>query len=326
MFQRARILKVIDKGLQKVIAEELPVLKKIKAYVRKSGGKRIRPLLHYTVAKLLRCEAQEWVDVGVVGELIHMASLLHDDVIDDASIRRSRLSPNVVYGNKVSILSGDYILACALQHLSINKYAPLLLPLFSRAIRKLALGELIQMREENEKKIILSTSLKNYERIILCKTSSLFGAMTESAYILAKDGKSDAHESLSYRRFGENLGRVFQIRDDFLDYYASTSKPSGKELYQDFKKGLMTRPLFVLLQRSKPKQAAFLLDSLQDAKKRRAEETIKTLQELLQSAGVRRKLEQEIEEGIHALMRFVRKHEPSAYRSLLLEELRNLLL
>ena len=106
MENESHIIRQINKRLAKIIGIELPILKKVKKFVIKSGGKRIRPLLHYYTGKMLSYQKEEWQDIGAIGELIHAASLLHDDVIDKAQMRRQAPSLNSLYGNKISILSG----------------------------------------------------------------------------------------------------------------------------------------------------------------------------------------------------------------------------
>ena len=316
MGKASQIIRQTNHCLAKIIGTELPILKKVKGFVVKSGGKRIRPLLHCYTAKLLGYEGQEWQDVGAIGELIHAASLLHDDVIDEAQMRRQAPSLNFLYGNKVSVLSGDYLLACALQHLNRLEHCAVLLPLFTRSVRMLAIGELLQM--ENEKKFKISE--KVYEKIILCKTACLFGCMSEAAYILSQGKKANAKVQLSYRNFGEKLGRLFQLRDDFLDYF-QTAKSTGKEGYQDLKRGLVSRPIILLYQNLNKKQRKTLIDIFTKTQKRAAAANIRKLETLFEHVNLRQKLEREMEAEAHILMSFLRKHPSSIYRNQLIDQL-----
>ena len=316
MKNEAYIVKQINHRLSSVIGTELPILKKVKGFVSKNAGKCLRPLFHYYIAKLLAYEGEEWQDVGAVGELIHTASLFHDDVIDSAQVRRERPSLNFIYGNKVSVLSGDYLLACALEHLNTLEHCSLVLPLFTRSVRMLAMGELLQM--ESEKKFELSEAI--YEKIILCKTACLFGSMSESAYVLSQGKKADPKIQLKYKNFGERLGRLFQLRDDFLDYF-QMSKSTGKELYQDLERGLITKPIIVLYKNLPRRERKVLLGIFKNSQKRKTPSNIKKLESLFRSVNLRERLERGMEVETHILLSFLRSHPPSAYRSRLLDKI-----
>jgi octaprenyl-diphosphate synthase len=241
---RAVLVNRFNRKLDQIIGgPEVPILKKIKKFVIQSGGKRIRPVTHYYFCGILGYEGRLWEDVGAIGELIHAASLLHDDVVDGASLRRGRASVNALHGNKTAVLSGDYLLASGLDHLRSLERSVELLAVFTRVIRMLAIGELLQMQRERDFKL----DGKIYERIILGKTGSLFGAMSEAACILAAAPGRTAKPGLAekYREFGERMGRLFQVRDDYLDYFGDASS-NGKDLYQDFRRGLITHPIIVL--------------------------------------------------------------------------------
>ena len=228
----------VDARLGDIVGEDLPILKKVKEFVIKSGGKRIRPLIHYYLASILGYRGKEWIDIGAIGELIHAASLLHDDVIDEASTRRGKSTINTLHGNKTAILAGDYLLACALDHLAKLSRPVEFTSIFTHVVRMLSIGELLQMEWERN----LKTTEATYERVILGKTASLFGAMSQSAALLAG---FDKKQTVAYRDFGLNMGRIFQVRDDYLDYFGTLSK-DGKQPLADFHRGLVTLPLLQL--------------------------------------------------------------------------------
>ncbi len=314
--KQGHLIKQFDRKLDEIIREELPVLKKIKAFVIASGGKRIRPLIHYFFAHLLEYRGDEWRDVGAIGELIHAASLVHDDVIDEATMRRGRPSVNALNGNKTAVLAGDYLLACGLDHLSTLSRSAELLPVFTRVIRMLSVAELLQ--EENETNLELREPV--YEQIIVGKTGVLFGAMTETAAILAGRATAKASE---YRTFGERLGLVFQLRDDYLDYFDEGD--GGKDLFQDFKRGLVTRPLILLRKKMGRKERTRLLKIWGSEESRADPASIAVILELSRSVGARKTLAVEIEAEVHSLMHFVRSHPPSEVREGVLDQLTRLL-
>ncbi|MBX7057528.1 MAG: polyprenyl synthetase family protein [Leptospirales bacterium] len=319
---RREVTARVDARLGQIIGRDLPVLGKIRKFVVKSGGKRIRPLTHYFLLRTLGGESQEWIDVGAIGELIHAASLLHDDVIDEAGTRRGRPSANALYGNKQAILSGDFVLACGLQHLSTLEHSQLLLPIFTRVIRALAVGELIQMEGENRPDL----PLQKYEQIIAGKTASLFGAMTESSWILARQSSSSGAtaraDRLRARNFGERMGRVFQIRDDFLDYFGSDE---GKDSLQDFSRGLMTQPALALRARMGALRRRQFDQLWRSAERRNSEAGRTLLLEWIRETRLQKKLAEEIESEIHALMLYLRQHPEGPERNAILEQLSRLL-
>jgi len=240
----AKLLRTFDKNLDKIIGEDLPILKLIKRFVIESGGKRIRPMTHYLFCQFVGYQGNQWQQVGAVAELIHSASLLHDDVVDNAKIRRGKPTISASFGNKTAILSGDFLLACGIEQLN-SLGQPSIMSLFARVLRDLSVSELLQMEWEKNPKI----TLKIYDSIIYGKTASLFGACTESAGHLAKLSSKECKE---LSEFGIRLGKLFQKKDDCLDYFYST-KDSGKEFLKDFKNGLYTYPILKLKEKTNSK-------------------------------------------------------------------------
>lgn len=312
------IINQINKKLTAIIGQDLPILKKVKSFVIKSGGKRIRPLTHYYFAKMLGYKGNEWCDVGAIGELIHAASLLHDDVIDQANVRRGKPSVNAIYGNATAVLSGDYLLACGLDQLCSLEKSTDLIRIFTQVLKDLSVGELLQMQWEHNFKLQSNT----YQRIINGKTGSLFGAMTQSAYIISNK-HSDYQIAQGYKKFGEKMGRLFQIRDDYLDYFGS-STIEGKDSYQDYKRGLVTIPLIMLRDRLSIKKRNQFKKVFQNEEKRTSSQGATLLIELLDEMHIKKLLAQEIEKDIHSLMNFLRDHPGTQSRELMIEQLRTL--
>ncbi|MEQ9365743.1 MAG: polyprenyl synthetase family protein [Leptospirales bacterium] len=320
---RAVLVNRFNTKLGRIIGgPELSILGKVKQFVIKSGGKRIRPITHYYFTGILEYGGREWEDIGAIGELIHAASLLHDDVVDDSNMRRGKPSVNALHGNKTAILSGDYLLAAGLDHLRTLERSVDLLGVFTRVIRMLSVGELLQMEWEREFKL----APKIYDRIILGKTGSLFGAMSESAYVLATPpGRAvDPEEARRYREFGERMGRLFQVRDDYLDYFGD-ARSNGKELYQDFRRGLITHPIIVLRSLVDSRKRKILAGLWKDDELRAASAGLDRFLSIAQSSQIQTRLAREIEEEVHGLMHFVRNHPESAYREKILEHLTTLL-
>lgn len=302
--KKTKIIKSIDKKLNEIIKEDLLFFRIVKRFVIFSGGKRIRPLTHYYFCKLLNYEGEEWLDVASIGELIHAASLLHDDVIDDSNERRGQPTLHVQYGNKKTILGGDYLLACGIDHLQTLKHSKQLLPIFTRVIRNLSIAEIIQMAYEKNPSI----TIEIYEKIVHGKTADLFSAMVEAAAILMSLPQEEVQQ---YRNYGLKMGRLFQIRDDYLDYF-STKEELGKELYQDYKRGLITYPVLILKEHLNRKEKKFIFQQWTDNEYR-----IKHLSEflsLMEQYKIRKKIGMEIEKDINLLVNFIRSHNTNNFQ------------
>lgn len=302
-----------DKKLASIIKEDIRILTDIKKYVIASGGKRIRPLTHYLLVKLLGYKGNQWLDVGAVAELIHGASLLHDDVIDHAEVRRGQKTVGTLYGNKTAILAGDYLLACGVEHLSALGN-PAILESFTATIRDLTVGELIQMEWEKNPDI----TLKTYHKIIYGKTASLFGSLTESAGILA--GVS-GQRLAEIRKFGVTLGILFQLKDDFIDYF-SDDKKSGKTRFTDFRNGLFTWPAILLRDKLEKKELDAFKKMFQKEKKSKSDE--KFLSELLNKYKIKEIMLSELGKEAGFLHKFLASFEDTKTASILSERIRKL--
>ncbi|MGN7678269.1 MAG: polyprenyl synthetase family protein [Anaplasma sp.] len=201
-----------------------------------SGGKRIRPVMLLAVCKMLALDDERKIRVAAAVELIHSATLLHDDVVDQSELRRGVRTSNSIWGNKTSILVGDFLFAVAFQWIvSCGDFG--LLSVLSQASSTIIVGEIQQMLHSNS----LDITCEKYLEIISAKTAALFSATCESAAVLSKTSLSE-REAL--RNFGYNFGIAFQIMDDLLDYTAqreNLGKPSGS----DFGDGKVTIPLII---------------------------------------------------------------------------------
>lgn len=215
------------------------------------GGKRVRPLALLLAA---RCFADRTssvssdprlIELASVVELVHSATLLHDDVVDEGMQRRGAITARRVFGNGVSVLSGDLLLVTALERTAA--VAPSLLGDLIGTLRRLVEGEIVQLRGRTE----LDVSEATYFRILEDKTASLFGFAARAGGQL---GGASAAEQAALTRFGESLGVAFQLVDDVIDY---TGDDSGKNLFADLAEGKLTLPL-VLAVRDDPELAGLL--------------------------------------------------------------------
>lgn len=210
------------------------------SHIRQRGGKRMRPLLALLLAKNFGEVSDVTLNAAIGLELLHTASLVHDDVVDESAERRGQPSVNASFNNKVAVLVGDYILSTALLHVSMTGNQPIVENL-SRLGRTLAAGEILQL--SNIKNPDFSEQV--YYDVIRKKTASLF----ESCAVLGcLSVGASAEETEKARRFGETLGMMFQIRDDIFDYY--DSREIGKPTGNDMAEGKLTLPVLYALKQS----------------------------------------------------------------------------
>lgn len=210
------------------------------AHLMGAGGKRIRPVALLLAASIYEKPRHETHELAAVAELVHGATLLHDDVIDDAPERRGQSAARTVWGNAVSVLGGDLMLTHALARCHEVGHSAVFSHLL-RTLRTLVEGEIVQLRSRT----VLDLSEETYFHIANAKTASLFDWATTSGARIAGAPEADA---LALGRFGVNLGLAFQLVDDVLDY-AGTSEVTGKALYTDLREGKVTLPLVYALER-----------------------------------------------------------------------------
>ena len=209
------------------------MLAQVLEHIRKRAGKRMRPMLILLMAKNYGCVSEVTQHSGVGLELLHTASLVHDDVVDESTERRGQASVNASYNNKVAVLVGDYLLSTALLHVSLTDNQQIVQYLAELG-RTLAKGEILQLSN------ISNTNISEdiYYQVIKQKTAALFEACCA---IGALSAGADADEIEAAKLFGQNLGIAFQIRDDIFDYY--DSQEIGKPTGNDMAEGKLTLPV-----------------------------------------------------------------------------------
>lgn len=215
---------------------KVPLLDKITHYIIRRKGKQMRPMFLFLTAKMLGETNDKTYDAASLVELLHTASLVHDDVVDDANERRGFFSINALWKNKIAVLVGDFMLSRVLL-LSIEKNNIRLLEIVARAVREMSEGELLQI--EKARKLDITEEV--YFDIIRQKTASLLSTVCESAAV-SVDREDQAS---NMRKFGELVGLAFQIKDDIFDY--GDSKDIGKPTGLDIRERKMTLPLIYVL-------------------------------------------------------------------------------
>jgi len=240
----------VSQQIKYKLASEINLIHKMTDYHLKSGGKRIRPLLTLGSAKLCGYEnGNRDVNLAACIELIHNATLLHDDVIDNSYFRRGVKTSNAIWGNQSSILVGDYLLSRCFEML-VEDGSQEILKLLSSTSSKIAQGEVLQLEYKGEIDILEEI----YFNIINSKTAALFAAAAKVGACIANKSKKEKDALESY---GKNIGLAFQIADDALDYY-STKAIFGKEIGKDFYEGKVTLPIIFLFQKANSEEKIFL--------------------------------------------------------------------
>ncbi len=237
-------LKRVEREINKNIKDEEKLITLTAGHLIKAKGKKIRPLLTLLISKMLNYKGNADVTLAVCIEFIHNATLLHDDVIDTGKIRRGKLSANQIWGNKVSVLVGDYLLSRAFKLMVKNKSLKLL-EILSQTSLILARGQ-IQDVGNNQN---VNLTEKKYLSIIDAKTAELFRISCFLPTIITDENKKTQK---IFNDFGFNFGMAFQLSDDVLDYFGDSSK-MGKSVGKDFFEGKVTYPVIHCFKKSDKK-------------------------------------------------------------------------
>ena len=239
-------LMLVEEKIKSKLESKVDLVHKMTNYHLDTGGKRLRALLTLGSAKLCGyAKGTRDINLAACVELIHSATLMHDDVIDNGSIRRGRKTLNEVWDNHSSVLVGDYLLSRCFE-MMVDDGNIEVLKLLSSTSSKIAQGEVLQLQHRGEVDMLEET----YLRIISAKTAELFAAATKVGAILS-DVSSKEKEALEF--YGRNLGLTFQIADDTLDYN-SELKLFGKKIGKDFYEGKITLPIILLFQKANLKE------------------------------------------------------------------------
>ncbi|WP_404817626.1 polyprenyl synthetase family protein [Falsiroseomonas ponticola] len=232
------------------------LIPQLAAHIVAAGGKRLRPLLTLAAAKLAGYrDGQRHVALAACVEFIHTATLLHDDVVDESALRRGQASANALFGNKPSVLVGDFLFARAFQ-VMVEDGSLEVLRILSEASATIAEGEVLQLITQND----TATTEAQYLAVIEGKTAALFAAATEVGAIVAACTPA---QQQGLRAYGHNLGVAFQLIDDALDYSAK-QEALGKTVGDDFREGKITLPVLLAFQRGDEAERAFWRRTLEE--------------------------------------------------------------
>tara|TARA_B100000287_G_scaffold184244_2_gene174263 strand:- start:2177 stop:3148 length:972 start_codon:yes stop_codon:yes gene_type:complete len=241
---------IFEKEFKKSVDSGVLLLNVILKFIINRKGKQVRPILVLLFAKMFSSQdlTNKSYRAAIISELIHSATLIHDDVVDDSKLRRGFLSINSLWNNKISVLVGDFLLSKSLL-LSIDNKDFDLLKIISEAVKKMSEGELLQIQKSRN----LNITEEEYFDLTIKKTASLFSACCKLGAASTGIKKLDKVEE-----FGLNLGLIFQIKDDLFDY---TNRRIGKPTAMDIKNQKITLPLIYALNNINPSDKKFIISS-----------------------------------------------------------------
>ena len=252
-------LNAVNAVIRKQMHSDIVLIGQIADYIINAGGKRIRPILLLLMAKAFGYQGTQHHALAATIEFIHTATLLHDDVVDEADLRRGRASANTLFGNAASVLVGDFLYTRAFQMMvSVNSMA--VQRILADATNLIAEGEVMQLM--NARSADLDEA--GYYRVIYAKTAKLFEAACQLGALIAKASEKEIAAAAAY---GRNLGNAFQLIDDWLDY-AGDRQAMGKSLGNDLKEGKMTLPLIWLMQHGTKTQKQMIRRSIEEGDER----------------------------------------------------------
>lgn len=263
-----RIRKPVEKEMadfeayfSRTMRSDVPLLNIITNYILRRKGKQMRPLLVFLTARLHGEISESTYVAATFIELLHTASLVHDDVVDDASERRGALSVNALWNSKIAVLVGDYMLSKGML-ISVEKQRFDMLEIVSDAVKSMSEGELLQLQKSRK----LNIKEEDYFRIISSKTAALISACTACG---TRSVSKDSETVRRMKEFGENIGIAFQIRDDILDY--ESTGLTGKIAGNDIKEKKITLPLIHTLEKASGPERKHILNVIKNKKKTRSE-------------------------------------------------------
>jgi len=267
---------LVEEKIKTKLLSKVELVDEMTKYHLRTGGKRIRALLTLISAKICGyTKGSRDINLAACVELIHAATLMHDDVIDNGETRRGKKTLNHIWGNKSSILVGDYLLSRCFE-MMVEDGNNEVLKLLSSTSSEISQGEVLQLQYESEIDMLEETYLK----IISAKTASLFAAATKVGSIIANK-ENKIKDALEF--YGKNLGLTFQIADDTLDYN-SELKLFGKDIGNDFYEGKITLPIILLYQKSKNDEKKKLKELFN--KKERSEEELKIVLSMIKRYNI----------------------------------------
>lgn len=247
-------LKQVEEQFKIDLESDVPLIRKVGEYVLSSGGKRIRPAMLLLAARLCDYQGKQAIPLASVIEFIHTATLLHDDVVDSATLRRGTASANALWGNEASVLIGDFLFSKSFS-LMVAAGSLDVLRVMSQATTIIAEGEVLQLLGTGD----VELTEERYIEVVKAKTAVLLSAACQCGAIL---GNAPEQLEKALSDFGMDLGIAFQLMDDILDYTA-TEEQFGKSIGHDLEEGKITLPLIHALKQCTKEETGFITEIVQ---------------------------------------------------------------
>ena len=247
-------MQAMDRVIHARLNTGVPLVSQVSQYIIGAGGKRLRPALLLMMAKALGYQGEQHYLLAAVVEFIHTATLLHDDVVDESTLRRGRPTANVSFGNPASVLVGDFLYSRSFQ-MMVEVQNMRVMEILAGATNTISEGEVLQLMNMHD----ASLTTEDYLHVIRSKTAKLFEACTRIAAVL--QGCSTEREECC-ATYGQALGTAFQIIDDVLDYEGQAEE-MGKNLGDDLREGKTTLPLIIAMQKAPAEQAAVIRHAIE---------------------------------------------------------------
>ncbi|WP_218352491.1 octaprenyl diphosphate synthase [Alteromonas lipotrueiana] len=238
----ANDMKAVNQLIQQQVDSDVSLINQLGFYIVNSGGKRLRPLLTVLASRSMNIENDDHHTLAAIIEFIHTATLLHDDVVDESTLRRGRETANAIFGNQASVLVGDFLYTRSFQ-MMVSLQRMRVMSILSEATNQIAEGEVLQLMNCNDPQ----TTEQRYFDVIYGKTARLFEAATQLAAVLTDQ---PAHIETAMQNYGKHLGTAFQLADDILDYAADATE-MGKNVGDDLAEGKPTLPLLYAMWNAK---------------------------------------------------------------------------
>ncbi|WP_338847687.1 octaprenyl diphosphate synthase [Massilia sp. W12] len=247
-------MQAVDAVIRRQLHSDVALVNQIAEYIISAGGKRIRPALVLLVANCFQYRGEHHHLLAAVVEFIHTATLLHDDVVDESSMRRGRQTANALFGNAASVLVGDFLYSRAFQ-MMVSVDSMRVMQILANATNIIAEGEVLQLLNMHDPDV----TEERYLEVIRCKTAKLFEAAGELGALIA--GASEEHIAAA-AEYGRSIGSAFQLIDDVLDYSGNASQ-IGKNVGDDLREGKPTLPLIWLMQHGSASERALVRNCIE---------------------------------------------------------------
>lgn len=246
-------MEAVNTLITEQLSSDVALINQLGFYIINSGGKRMRPLLTVLAARALGYQGKDHISIAAIIEFIHTSTLLHDDVVDESTMRRGKETANALFGNQASVLVGDFLYSRSFQMMT-NLKSLTIMEVLADATNIIAEGEVLQLINVNDP----DTTEESYLRVIYCKTAKLFEAATHLAAVINDNDQATIDAMKAY---GTHLGTAFQLVDDHLDYTAD-SETLGKNIGDDLAEGKPTLPLIYAMANGTKPQAALIREAI----------------------------------------------------------------